>query len=433
MDCSYRKTFFSHDVYVLPFQKQQQKQQQRQQLSDDDISVISVKSTASGVAQIVINTILDSNPRSGPTITRLRSNFEKRERHIEEEERSVASKVREDRDDGEQEFDTKSLGAVSALSKLEHDEVSIRDAIDAQDGVPSPKPGENGINKDIPFWKPAAWYGTFDKLLEIAEYDYEMRRLCKLAAPFTATALLEGLLEAVNVALIGRFISTSALAAYVTVDMIVGLSSSSLSGFQECLTTLCSQAIGAGNKKLAGQYAQLAVVLFVLFFSPFVVLWMYYMADALRWFGFDEGTVTIGADFARIYVFYELLTKVADTLHALLDTIDKENYSSLVSIAKYVFQTLGVLAVALGNDPTLDKVGLVYIYVSAVVMFLNILFIMWNGWFDPYLGGMIGSFAFTVSAAFVASKYVRFISFHHLTKNRFGVSMHCRTGKRYDS
>jgi uncharacterized protein (UPF0335 family) len=401
-------------VYVLlPLQKQQQKQPP----PDDDISVISAKSTASGI-QIVVNAILDSNPRSGPTMNRLRSNFEKRDHHIEEEERSVASKKNAlDRDYGEQEFDTKSVGAVSALSKLEHDEVSIRDAIDAQDGVPSQKPGD-GNKKDIPFWKPAAWYSTYDKLLEIAEYDYEMRRLCKLAAPFAATALLEGLLEAVSVALIGRFIGTSALAAYVTVDMIVGLSSSSLSGFQECLTSLCSQAIGVGNKKLAGQYTQLAVVLFVTFYSPFVVIWMYYMADALRWFGFDEETVTTGADFARIYVFYELLEKVGDTLHALLDTIDKENYSSLVAVSKYTCQTLGVLGVALGADPTLDKVGLVYIYVSAVAMFLNILFIMWKGWFDPFLGGMIGSFAFTVSAAFVASKFVGFISFQHLTKNR---------------
>jgi hypothetical protein len=411
---------FSHTIDVLPLQKQQK--QPRPPLVSDDDSVISVHSTASGVAQIVVNAILDSNPRSGPTMNRLRSNFERRENHIEEEERSLASRH------GEQ-SDTRSLGAISALSKLEHDEVSIRDAIDAQDGVTSPKPGDGNNKKDIPFWKPAAWYGTFDKLLEIAEYDYEMRRLCKLAAPFTCTALLEGLLEAVNVALIGRFIGTKALAAYVTVDMIVGLSSTSLSGFQECLTTLCSQAIGAGNKRLAGQYAQLAVVLFVLFFSPFVVLWMYYMADALRWFGFDEETVTIGADFARIYVFEELLTKVADALHALLDTIDQENYSSLVAVAKFTCQSLGVLVVALGDNPTLDKVGLAFIFISAVAMFLNMLFIMWKGWFDPYLGGMVGSFAFTVSA-FVASKYMLFISFQHLTKNLVCLSKHCRTGKR---
>ena len=181
--------------------------------SDDDGSVSSHRSTASSVAQVVLNAILDSNPHSGPNFTRHRATVEKREIQLEHEENSVDSNsiVQNDSDPT---GDANSVGGVSALSKLDHDEVSIRDAIDAQDGT---RTGDVKEKKEkLPFWKPAAWTEYFDRLLEIAEYDYEMKRICKLAFPFTMEALLRGLLETVNVALIGRFIGTSSITAYVT-------------------------------------------------------------------------------------------------------------------------------------------------------------------------------------------------------------------------
>ena len=122
------------------------------------------------------------------------------------------------------------------------------------------------------------------------------------------------------------------------------------------------------------------------------------MGNTLRWFGFDEETVSLGEDFTKIYLFVQVIDTVSESIHALLDTIDREAYSSIVGIIEEGFATLGVLIVVLSNEPTLEKVGVVFLFVAACGMFFNVLFIMWKGWYDPFLPGMVGSFALFVSS-----------------------------------
>ena len=120
------------------------------------------------------------------------------------------------------------------------------------------------------------------------------------------------------------------------------------------------------------------------------------MEDSLKWFGYEEETVAIGVAYTRIILFSELVQGVSQCFYSFLDIIGKEVYSSLMFAFEDVLSTAGLVVVGLGRDPTLEKVGLVYLFVNAGGMFINVLIIMWKGWLDPYLGGMIGSFAFAV-------------------------------------
>lgn len=338
----------------------------------------------------MVHVILDAHPRSGTNMSRVhKAELREQQRERDDSKTNGPEGIEvELTDDG-------SVSNQSALYQLNDDEM-LGDGHDAGEELDAVHDKEHAKDH-IPYWKPAAWGPIFDSLLVVAEYDYEMKRIVKLALPFVIQALVESLTDAINVALVGRFVSTRAMAAYVGVDMLIGLSASFLSGFKDSLQVLLSQAIGARNKVLAGQYMQINIILFIVLFSPIAVFWIMYMESVLEWFGFDDDIVKLGVDFSRIYIFVQVMSTASDQIHALLDVIDRENYSTIVGMIEEVLGTLGVVMVGLGDNPTLDKIGLVHLLIGALGMFLNVMYIMYRGWFDSFLGGMVGTFAFLVS------------------------------------
>lgn len=238
---------------------------------------------------------------------------------------------------------------------------------------------------------------SFDTLLEIAEIDYETRRICKLGIPFVGQALVEGASDIIQVALIGKFIGTPALSAILIVDLAAGLTIDFAAGLQDSLTTLCSQAVGAGNNKLTGQYVQISAILFTLCCIPIFTFWMFFMGPTIRWFGFDEETVKIGQDYILLYLFDAFLESIDDCTHSLLDVIDKASYSTWFILAQEIVETTVTAVIATQTDVTdLQLLGIAWVACGAFFLILNISIVMWNGWFDKFLDGMVGSFALSV-------------------------------------
>jgi len=358
-------------------------------------SAASVHSTRSA-ASAVINALLQAAPHANPVRTKLHAHKVQREH---------------DNDDAQSHASDAGIGLTdshSVLGKLSHDEVSIRDAVDTgssvyhdalevMDNNNSEKP--SGLSSLC-----ARLYSSWDRLLLIAEWNYESKRICKLGGPFVSQALVEGICEAVRVAIVGQFISTPALSAYVVVDLMVGLTTQFLSGFQNALATLCSHAVGGDNKKLAGQYVQLATIFYSLCYVPIFVLWSIFAGDTIAWLGFDPETVSIGHDFAVLFLFAEFLGGIGDSVHGLLDTIDLERYSTGFIVVQEILCTLAFLAVGMGTDTkTLQLVGVVLIAVNAIALVLNITIIVLKGWFDHYLDGLVGGLAILVRFLFGAN------------------------------
>lgn len=359
---------------------------------DDDMhSIYSSHTNVSSVVSGVVNALLDASPHGGPL--RNTQQFVVQRKHR--------------RDNKTQEDDE--TAAASVMGRLSHDEVSIRDAVDddARGGGGSTVGGGTSPIKanstaqqhqnDVVFGSSNCT--TWDRLMLIAEFDYESKRLCKLAVPFISQALLEGVMEAVRVAIIGRFIGTNALLAYLAVDLLVGLTTSLLGGFQEALTTLCSQTLGSGNRRLAGQYVQIATILFVLCFVPVFLLWMMAMGPAVTWLGFNDEVRRIAEEFTLFFLFTEFVLGVHKSAHSLLDVMGKENYSTLFHLVFELVSVAGLLVVALkfseGGD-SLQAVGLLFIGLESVALVINTMIIVWNGWFDRFLGGMVGGLALLV-------------------------------------
>jgi len=275
--------------------------------SSDANSVHTTRSTAS----VVLNALLTAAPHANPVRTQIKHHKVQREQQTEDDLHSVGGSIHCLNNPNE------SGDGNDILGKLSQDEVSIRDAVD----VDSVSRGAlSGLNNNDNNSNSCCHrlQSSFDQLLVIAEWNYESKRICKLGIPFVSQALVEGVCEAVRVAIIGQTISTAALAAYVVVDMMVGLTTQCLSGFQNALATLCSHAVGGERQKLAGQYVQIATICYALCFVPIFVFWAFFVDDVIRWFGFDEETVAIGQDFAILFLFAEFLRGICDSVHGLL-------------------------------------------------------------------------------------------------------------------
>jgi MatE len=235
--------------------------------------------------------------------------------------------------------------------------------------------------------------GIWDYLLQLAEFDWESKRIIRLAVPFATQALSTGILDMITVAVISNVLGTKAISAFVTVRGMIDISSSFLGAFHESIATLCSQARGHHNLKLVGQYVQLSAIFYVVCYIPFIILWWIFMPSILMWLGFDEETALIGQEYSQVYLFLELLDGVDEAIHGLLDVIDLESYSTLVGVSQELITFLDILFITLFTKPSLYVIAWIELFVAIVFIAINIGTIIWRGWFEPYREGLIGSCA----------------------------------------
>ena len=348
-------------------------------VSDD----VSAQTSSASVASAIMNVLLITSPHGGAMKRR-------NQMHVANRDAQLNVNI---------EPDNRSLNNNSILGPLDQDEVSIRDAIDGT----VRDTGNEIVDQDdsssgIWHYMCGSW---FNQLLLIAEYDYETKRLLKLGTPFVMQAVLIGVMEITRVALIGKFIGTSALSAYLIVQLAVGTTDIFLLGLIDACSSLCSHAVGVGNKRLAGQYIQIATILFTLLYIPIFVLWIYMIGPLFAWLGFDgteDGpTRVIGEQFTTLYLFARFIMGVHHSSHALLDVIGKENYStSYVSLQEIALTVVYLIAALQPGVSDLNLVGMLHIAVAAAALTINSAIIAYYGWFDKFLDGLVGSVALMV-------------------------------------
>jgi multidrug resistance protein, MATE family len=225
--------------------------------------------------------------------------------------------------------------------------------------------------------------------------DEESQRLLWLAAPFMVRAVVTGLAEMGRIAIVGRYVSTRALAAAVIVELILGLGVGFLKGFSLSLHALCGQAVGVGNADLAGRYAQIALSGYVILYVPFFLAGTYYMYDVVIWFGFDAATATMGKDYAPLFLTASFFHGVDNCVHGLLDVAGHETYCTAFVVLQRVLATAGVflVVVVLGGDGEygLRWTGAVVAVAAAAGWMVNATILFHRGWLNPYYCGLFGS------------------------------------------
>ena len=76
--------------------------------------------------------------------------------------------------------------------------------------------------------------------------------------------------------------------------------------FNQVLNALVGQALGSGNRKMAGTWLQLSIFFLSVTYLPFMLLQYLYVADALRLLGFSEDVCTLAGTYARWNLFWPI-------------------------------------------------------------------------------------------------------------------------------
>ena len=285
------------------------------------------------------------------------------------------------------------------MSPLDGDVLSPNDAADADDPgqcFAAQKNPEDDITPASWLCSPGDVGDSLGAIGKLAMWDFEMRRIVKLAVPYSTAALMEGIFEIITVALIGNFLGTDAVAAYTIVDLLLGLTVEFIGGILAAEGTLCSHAVGAENYTLAGQYVQLSAILYTLCLIPNVIFWIFFLDDAIRLFGFNDNIVDIGYRFGIIVLFHDWLEGMGFAYHSLLDVIDYEDWSTIMSVSEGLVFIGCLVAALLTRDTTLQEIALIQLTVSIIFFLFNCCYTVSRGWVNEYLDGIVGTVAVTV-------------------------------------
>jgi len=280
-------------------------------------------------------------------------------------------------------------------------EISPGDAADANDpGKVEVEDEEDNFEYSICCGENALWKcGTIshgiNNLIYLAELDNESQRIIRLSVPFTAGYVIEGIYDIIELALISNFLGFESVAAYALVDMLIGTTDEFLRGIIDALATLTSHAVGSGNNYLAGQYVQIAGLVYFCGSFPLMFVWMYTVEPILLWFGMDEATASIGKSFVVYEVVSIAIDSLGECVEGLLEVTDHESFCVIKDI---VFGFLNVMFIAM----TLVMMPECELWVVAVIhiifAFLSVVFMVGfatkQGWLRPFTGGMLKSIAF---------------------------------------
>ncbi|KAL3909626.1 MAG: hypothetical protein SGILL_008014, partial [Bacillariaceae sp.] len=274
--------------------------------------------------------------------------------------------------------DNRSEAARSILSNLDSDAISAMDAVDAKDtGVVPLSKMDSGTND--------TWW---NKLLDIADWDKEMRKFVALAIQFCAQGVSVEIFDIVNVAVIGHFIGVKQANAYVIVGILVEFTSTLTRGFSECIGVLVPHADGAGNDLLVGRYLQIGLFFYTIMTIPGVFIWALLTEETVLWFGFDEETASMSQDYAYTLLIYMFVQGLFDCFSEFLNTLDHEKYATCFTIASAVVETVAIVVIAVLGVTDLVVVGLVQVAVGILVMIINLLIMFYKGWMDNYWQGL---------------------------------------------
>jgi len=126
----------------------------------------------------------------------------------------------------------------------------------------------------------------------------ELKELMKISFPVGIATLARLAIYSTDTAFLGH-LGDAQLTAATLSDVIKDIASNFPLGFGYVLNQVCSQAIGAGNPKLAGNWLQLCLVLTAISSIPVIVLF-YFSGDIVKVFINDKDVVADGRIYAHV-------------------------------------------------------------------------------------------------------------------------------------
>lgn len=231
-------------------------------------------------------------------------------------------------------------------------------------------------------------------LREIWSWDKETRKILRLAVPYSVSAVFSSTFSNACLILISQNIGVKSVAAYALVQVLAGLTDGILQGPIYACTTVCSQAIGAGNNVLAGNYIQLSLIMYGLLYVPVIWFWWYYMYEVILYLQWgDDVTAGLAQDFIRVNIFSYILGGISTSVWQLLEITNHAVAGTVVSIVWGMTNAIAVGILCVMPNPSLVAVAHIYNGTALFYIGLTLAMAQYNGWLKPFWSGLIGTFA----------------------------------------
>ena len=240
-------------------------------------------------------------------------------------------------------------------------------------------------------------YQAQSRILEIIRCDKDSKRIVSLALPFTTSAVFTELFDALTLVVIGYYLGSISLTAYVCVDLFLGLTDSAIHGVTDAASTLCAHAIGSENYVLAGHFMQLTTIMYLSIGVPFLIMWYFIIEDVMQLMGLDQNIVALAVGYTRI-VAYHFIVDGLLSWAVILDVNGQEVFTSTMHVLESgISFVLVLICCATADFYSLYWVGVTKLLVGIFFAIIWVVFPLYKGWLSPFLKGFIQSNGFKVS------------------------------------
>jgi len=282
---------------------------------------------------------------------------------------------------------------ASILSKLDADAISVQDAVDARDGINGKNTNNFGIIGGAGDNMLKNSYGChhipmLERLLEIVDWDKEMKKFLVLAGHYSVQGILVEILGLVEISLIGHLMGISSANAYIVVGIVTGFTGAITTGFYECAGILIPQANGTKNYVLIGRYMQLGMVLYCIAALPPAIFWCFYTEKVIIWYGFDAKTAAIGYKYLLVTLPNFFTYGIDAVLYEFLNSVGRHKYATKFTVVSSIVHTGIVAGMLFYGVKDLWVLGLFEMLSTIICLIINFAIMVCNGWLDDYWEGL---------------------------------------------
>lgn len=297
---------------------------------------------------------------------------------------------------------------TSIMPPLSPDALSPEDAADAHDTgrvnriEDYPPPG-NAVTQ----WGPIRILcGCFDHVLDLAETDYESRRMLELAIPASVGALADPLFRLVLIAIISHYVDrgTDSMTAFVLVVLFVRLTTEEISGaVTDVESNLLKEAIAQGGDdgfREAGYYVQLAIFMQVIVGAPILLVWALVIEDVVKWLVRSDSIAEIAAPYAKIIIVDYILRGTTRAFMLPFHLSGQAHFERTVDVFATLLTFVVVVAIAVtttDTKPTLEQIGWVQVIIGIAKTITKVTYVFQKGWVLQYQKGFFGRLSLMVS------------------------------------
>jgi len=211
----------------------------------------------------------------------------------------------------------------------------------------------------------------------------------KLALPFTVGYILDGVFDAVAVAMLSQYFSYRDIAAYALVDLFMGTTDDFVGGIIDSMDTLNSHALGMENGYLVGQQIQIASIIYSVANIPLLIFWSFATKPLILALGLDMETAILAQRLAWASIPSAIIDGFGYCIDGLLEVTGHDMWNTVVgTIGGGAYTVIIALLCVYWEDADIVMTCWVSLGLSIVHYAYVFTHSYRKGWLDEYIGGM---------------------------------------------